>query len=106
MLHNNLSDFTAMRRCAPQTLSGFMGGAVTVTQCGDVGNFTDVLYLPTSKANVRSVTYALRQRGGAIRFTDSAAVYHGPDNKVVTIRGNVYSNTVIATPLLSSDHCV
>ena len=32
-----------------------MGGSVTVTKCGTVGRYSDVLYLTTATANVRSV---------------------------------------------------
>lgn len=97
-LHNNLSDFTNLRTCVPQTLSGFMGGSVTVTKCGTVGRFTDVLYLPTSAANVRSVAYALKQRGGTIQFEESQAIYQSKTVKPTVIAHKNAAGLYIVIP--------
>ena len=84
-LHNVSSDFTCLRRCAPQKLMGFMGQGSTVSHSGTVRNFEDVLFMPCSQASVRSVGYALDKRGGTITFSTTSAVYHAPDGTPVTI---------------------
>ena len=88
-LHNNSQHFTNVRACYPQKLAGFMGKTITIAQCGKVGNFDDVLLLPTSAACVRSVGYALDRRGGSITFTRVNAFYTSPSgHKTVIARRN------------------
>ena len=77
-LHNRQSDFSTLRPCPPQTLTGFAGSHARVCQSGTVGNFADVLLMPSAHASVRSVGYALDRRGGSIQFTTTNAVYIAP----------------------------
>ena len=77
-VHNVAADFKAIQQCAPQTLTGFMGKHVTVSSSGSVGDFDDVLFMPTSQAGVRSVGYMLNKKGGSVAFTTVGATYTSP----------------------------
>lgn len=84
-VHNKAKDFRSKTRCSPQTLAGFTGEEVTIDTCGRVGNFHNVLHVPTSQASVRSVGAALDLRGGRIIFTATQAQYVNPQGKAATI---------------------
>ena len=84
-IHNHSSHFSTVRPCTPQTLTGFTGKKLTISTCGQVGNFTNVLLVPTAHASVRSVSAALDARGGKFIFTASAVTYEAPDGKATTI---------------------
>ena len=84
-LHNRRNDFSTLRTCPAQTLTGFTGSNVRISQSGRVRNFEDVLLMPSAHASVRSVGYALDARGGAITFTTTHASYISPSGSIVAI---------------------
>ena len=85
-IHNTASHFSSVRPCSPQTLTGFTGKRLTISTCGTVGNFTNVLLVPSSHASVRSVSAALNARGGHIVFSTTTVSYVSPDGTSTVIR--------------------
>ena len=96
-LHNIQQHFSSLRPCRPQQLAGFMGKSITISTCGTVGNFSDVLLLPSSKASVRSVGYALDRRGGSVTFTRTGASYTSPSGEttIIAVRNKIGLYSVI-----------
>ena len=84
-IHNTASHFSSVRPCSPQTLTGFTGKRLTISTCGTVGNFTNVLLVPSSHASVRSVGAALDARGGQIVFSATSVSYVSPDGNSTVI---------------------
>ena len=84
-IHNNSSQFSSLQPCSPQTLTGFTGQRRTISTCGQVGNFTNVLHVPSSHASVRSVSAALDVRGGHIIFSATTVKYVSPSGKSTII---------------------
>ena len=85
-IHNTASHFSSVRPCSPQTLTGFTGKRLTISTCGTVGNFTNVLLVPSSHASVRPVSAALDARGGQIVFSTTTVSYVSPDGTSTVIR--------------------
>ena len=88
-LHNVRQDFTSICSCAPQTLTGFMGKHATVSSCGTVRGFDNVLFMPSSQASVRSVGCLLDTKGGAVTFTSAGAQYITPSGsarQIIAVR--------------------
>ena len=98
-VHGRRSDFTNLSACPPQHLVGFTGAPVTVTHQGTVGNYTtDVLYLPTSNASVRSVGSILDSRGGRIIFEKDGATYETANASPVRIARRAESGLYLVIP--------
>ena len=70
---------------SPQTLTGFMGKQVKISQSGTVGSFSDVFFMPTVSASARSVGYVLDRRGGSFAFDHEKAVYNSSSGTIHTI---------------------